>query len=46
MTMTILAVLVLIALFSIAAFVMSADEPREYSDPRDNPLLWFEVGRH
>ena len=43
---TILAVLALVALFSIVSIVLSADEPREYSDPRDNPLLWFEVGRH
>jgi hypothetical protein len=44
--MTILVVIALIALFSIVSIMLGSEEPREYSDPRDNPLLWFEVGRH
>jgi hypothetical protein len=44
--MTILAVFALIALFSIVSIVLSREEPREYGDPRENPLLWSTLGRH
>jgi hypothetical protein len=43
--MFIVTVFVLLALFSILSIVMSAKEPREYSDPRENPLLWATLGR-
>lgn len=43
--MFIITVFVLLALFSILSIVMSASEPRQYSDPRENPLLWAMLGR-
>jgi len=43
--MVIVVVFALLALFSIISIVMSAEEPRGYSDPRDNPLLWATLGR-
>jgi hypothetical protein len=44
MTMVIVAVFVLLALFSIVSIVMSADEPRDYRDPREDPILWATLG--
>jgi len=38
--MIIVFVVALLALFSIVSIVMSAGEPREFIEPRDNPLLW------
>jgi len=35
----------LLALFSIVAVLLSAEDTREYRDPRDNPLLWAWLGR-
>lgn len=43
--MVIVAVFALLALFSIISIVMSAEEPRGSSDPRENPLLWATLGR-
>jgi hypothetical protein len=39
--MVLATVLLLLALFSIICFVMSAEDPQRSSDPRDtNPILW------
>jgi hypothetical protein len=44
--MVLLTVLLLLALFSIIAIVMSAEDPQPSSDPRDlDPILWA-FGRH
>jgi hypothetical protein len=43
--MIIVFVAALLALFSIVSIVMSAGEPKEFSDPRDNPAIWASVGR-
>jgi hypothetical protein len=45
MTMVIVAVFVLLALFSIVSIVMSAEEPQDYGDPREDPILWATLGR-
>jgi hypothetical protein len=38
--MVIVTVFALLALFSIISIVMSAEEPRLPSDPRNNPFYW------
>jgi hypothetical protein len=43
--MVVVAVFILLALFSIISIVMSAEDPRRMTDPRENPLLWGTVGR-
>ncbi|MEW6224216.1 MAG: hypothetical protein AB1627_06275 [Chloroflexota bacterium] len=43
--MVIVAVFALLALFSFVSIVLSAEDPRGHSDPRDNPLLWVALGR-
>ena len=43
-TMAIVAVFTLLAVVSIATLVMSADDQRDATDPRDNPLLWEMFG--
>jgi hypothetical protein len=43
--MVIVAVFALLALFSIISIVMSAEDPRRSTDPRDNPLLWATLAR-
>ena len=43
--MVLVAVFAALALFSIISIVMSAEDPRDHSDPRDNPLLWATLGR-
>jgi hypothetical protein len=43
--MVVVAVFILLALFSIVSIVMSAEDPQRMTDPRDNPLLWGTVGR-
>lgn len=43
--MVIVAVFAFLALFSIVAVVLSAEDTREYRDPRENPLLWATMGR-
>ena len=43
--MVIVTVFVLLALFSIISIVMSAEEPQDYRDPRENPILWSTLGR-
>jgi hypothetical protein len=43
--MVIVTVFALLALFSIISIVMSAEEPRGFSDPRENPLFWATFGR-
>jgi hypothetical protein len=43
--MVLVAVFVLLALFSIISIVMSAEDPQRSSDPRDNPLLWMALVR-
>ena len=43
--MVIVTVFALLALFSIISIVMSAEEPRGFSDPRENPLYWTSLGR-
>jgi hypothetical protein len=43
--MVIVTVFALLALFSIISIVMSAEDPRGLSDPRDNPLFWATIGR-
>ena len=44
-TMVIVAVFMLLALFSIISIVASAEEPRDYGTPQDNPVLWAMLGR-
>ncbi len=46
MKMVIVAVFALLALFSMISIVLSAEEPRGYNDPHDNPFLWAALGRH
>ena len=43
--MVIVTVFALLALFSIVAVVLSAEDTREDRDPRENPLLWAYLGR-
>jgi len=43
--MVIVATFALLALFSIVAIVLEAEDTREYRDPRENPLLWATLGR-
>lgn len=43
--MVLVVVFALLALFSIISIVMGAEEPRNYHDPRENPLLWATLGR-
>jgi hypothetical protein len=43
--MVLVAVFLLLALFSIISIVMSAEEPGRSSDPRDNPILRATLGR-
>jgi hypothetical protein len=43
--MVLVAVFAALALFSIISIVLSAEDPRSYKDPRDNPLLWATLGR-
>jgi hypothetical protein len=43
--MVLVTMFALLALFSIVSIVMSAEEPRGYNDPHDNPLLWATLGR-
>jgi hypothetical protein len=42
--MVLVAVFVLLALFSIISIVMSAEDSGRSSDPRDNPILWESFG--
>ena len=44
-TMVIVTVLALLAVFSLVSIMMSAEDPRVASDPRDNPLLWVMLSR-
>ncbi len=44
--MVLVATFALLALFSIVAVVLSAEDTREHRDPRDNPLLWAMLSRH
>jgi hypothetical protein len=46
MKMVIVAVFGLLALFSMISIVLSAEEPRGYNDPHDNPFLWAALSRH
>ena len=43
--MVLVAMFLLLALFSIVSILMSAEEPQRASDPRDNPVLWSTLGR-
>lgn len=43
--MVIVAVFALLALFSIVAVVLSAEDTREDRVIRENPLLWAYLGR-
>ena len=43
--MVIVAVLVLLTLFSIVSIVMSAQEPRSLGDPNGDPELWAALNR-
>jgi hypothetical protein len=43
--MVIVGVFALLALFSIVAIVLSAEDVREDRDPRENPMLWTTPGR-
>jgi hypothetical protein len=45
-TVAIVAVLVLLAVFSIVSIVLSSEDPQGTSNPRDNPLFWTTIGRH
>lgn len=38
-------VFALLALFSIVAIILSAEDTREDRDPRENPALWAMYGR-
>jgi hypothetical protein len=42
--MVILTVFALLALFSFISILLSAEDPREQPDPRDNPLIWSSLG--
>ena len=42
--MIIAVVFLLLAVISIASLVLTADDQRDASDPRDNPLLWEMFG--
>jgi len=42
--MLVVIVFALLALFSIVAIKLSAEDTREYRDPRENPLLWTTLG--
>jgi hypothetical protein len=44
--MVIVAAFALLALFSIVAVVLGAEDTREHRDPRDNPLLWATLSHH
>jgi len=44
--MLIVTAFALLALFSVVAIVVGAEDPREDRDPRDNPFLWTGLGRH
>jgi hypothetical protein len=43
--MVLVAVFVLLAVFSIVSLVMTTEDQRGIGDPRDNPLLWATLGR-
>jgi hypothetical protein len=43
--MVIVAVFMLLALLSIISIVASAEEPREYGNPQDNPAFWVMLSR-
>ena len=43
--MAIVAVLGLLAVFSIISIVMSGEEPPRPNEPLENPLLWSMLGR-
>ncbi len=43
--MVLVAVFMLLALFSIVSIVMSAKDGDRQRDPRDNPVLWTTFGR-
>jgi hypothetical protein len=43
--MVIGATFALLALFSIVAVVLEAEDTPEHRDPRDNPLFWATYGR-
>jgi hypothetical protein len=43
--MVIVGVFALLALFSVAAIVLGAEDTREGRDPRENPMLWTTPGR-
>ena len=43
--MVLVALLGLLAVFSIISIVMGADETPRPTEPRDNPLLWAMLGR-
>jgi hypothetical protein len=42
--MVLVAVITLLALFSIVSIVMSAEDPTSSLDPRDNPYNWSSFG--
>ena len=44
--MVVIAAVALLAVFSIVAIVLSAEDTREYRDPRENPVLWRLMSGH
>jgi hypothetical protein len=45
-TMVIVAVFLLLAVFSIVSLVLTEEDQRGVADPRDHPLLWRTIGHH
>lgn len=43
--MVLVAAFALLALFSIVAILLSAEDTRGDRDPRDNPMFWASLGR-
>jgi hypothetical protein len=44
--MILVAAFALLALLSIVAVALSAEDPQQYRDPRENPILWATLGHH
>jgi hypothetical protein len=44
--MVIVAVFLLLAVFSIVSLVLTEEDQRGVADPRDHPLLWRTIGHH
>jgi hypothetical protein len=42
----VVAVFAFLALFSTISILLSAEEPRGFIDPHDNPFLWAALSRH